>query len=238
MNEKETEESSERGMWAAPEAPPARGWRDHVLLIGPVGAGKTLWARLQVPKIPLAEWWQRSMDTERLYRLARMEERFDSRDESFRPLRAPHHTVSERGLCGTVAKGWQIRPGELSLAHGGIFFLDVANEFSARCIAHVTQATERGYVEPAFGAFQLPSEFRLIASSPPCPCGMRGSTRVECRCTAEQVERYARRLDPLRKLCRVLEPREWQPEVTALAREQGAAALRPTSFAHMNGRQR
>lgn len=195
-------------------------WREHVLLIGPHGSGKTLWARLQAPKIPLGEWWQRNMDTERLYRLARMEERLDMKSESFRPFRAPHHTVSESGLSGTVAKGWQIRPGELSLAHGGIFFMDDAGEFPLRNIELVAHATARGFVEPAFGAFKLPSEFRLIATSPPCPCGMHGSKRAPCLCTAQQVERYARRLDPLRKLCRVLEPSEWQPEVTAFAREQ------------------
>lgn len=197
-----------------------KNWREHVLLVAPPGAGKTFWARLQASKVPEGEWWKRSLDAEKLYRLASVEERMGSDPKTFRPLRAPHHTISERGLSGTVAKGWQIRPGELSLAHGGIFFMDEAAEFSSRAIEYIADATRKGYVEPCFGAMKLPAEFRLIVATNPCPCGFRNMNRAECRCTDKQVERYLERLAPLRALCRELHPNEWQPEVTALAREQ------------------
>lgn len=219
MNETDNE-ASERGMWAPPEPPAPKDWRDHVLLIGPPGAGKTLWARLQSRAVPYAAWDKRLSDAEYLYRLAQLESRLDS---EFRPLRAPHHSVSLAGMMGRVRNGWRVHPGELSLAHGGVLFIDEAVEFRFDVVESIVSATRRGHVPVVLEGLQvmkLPSEFRLIVASNPCPCGYRGHTRQTCRCSDEQVERYLARLAPFRAVCREMPLSEWQPAVTALAQEQ------------------
>ncbi len=223
MTKNETDsEAGARGMWAAPEPPAPKDWRDHVLLIGPPGVGKTIWARIQSRLVPYRQWDTRLTDAEYLYRMAGLE-RPKLIDPEFRPFRAPHHSVSLAGMTGHVRRGWRVQPGELSLAHGGVLFIDEAAEFRFDVVEAIVGATRRGHVLATLEGLQmmkLPSEFRLIVASSPCPCGFRGHARETCRCSDKQVERYLARLSPFRQVCRELKPSEWQLAVTALAQEQ------------------
>ena len=106
-----------------------------------------------------------------------------------RPFRAPHHTISEAGLIG----GRSIpMPGEISLAHHGVLFLDELPEFNRRTLEVLRQPLEDGTVtiSRAKSSTVFPADFMLIAALNPCPCGYRGDPRRECQCTAPQVEKY------------------------------------------------
>lgn len=110
-----------------------------------------------------------------------------------RPFRAPHHSVSAAGLVGG---GRPVRPGEISLAHGGILYLDELGEFAAGTLQLLRQPLEDGVVRlvRVDGAYAFPARFQLIAASNPCPCGYLGDREVPCRCSDSAVERYQAKL--------------------------------------------
>jgi len=110
-----------------------------------------------------------------------------------RPFRAPHHTASTAGLLGG---GPLPRPGEVSLAHRGVLFLDELPEFDRRSLEALRQVLEEGrvVVARARGTFSFPAHFQLVAAANPCPCGWRGSARRDCRCDDAAVARYATRI--------------------------------------------
>lgn len=110
-----------------------------------------------------------------------------------RPFRAPHHSVTAAGLIGG---GRPVRPGEISLAHGGVLFLDELAEFSPRVLQMLRQPLEEGCVRivRADGLYEFPAGFTLVAASNPCPCGYLGDREVPCTCSAGAVERYRSRL--------------------------------------------
>ena len=110
-----------------------------------------------------------------------------------RPFRSPHHSISTAGLIGG---GRPVHPGEISLAHGGVLFLDELAEFPTGVLQTLRQPIERGYVRivRVDGAFTFPSRFQLLAASNPCPCGFLGDREVPCRCSASMVERYRSKL--------------------------------------------
>jgi magnesium chelatase family protein len=115
-----------------------------------------------------------------------------------RPFRAPHHTISNAALVGG---GSQPRPGEVSLAHHGVLFLDEMPEFSRHVLEVLRQPLEEGRVAIARAArtATFPARFVLVGAMNPCPCGFAGDALRECRCTPQQVARYAGRLSgPLR----------------------------------------
>ena len=115
-----------------------------------------------------------------------------------RPFRAPHHTISEAALVGG---GSQPRPGEVSLAHHGVLFLDELLEFSRHVLEVLRQPLEEGRVAIARAARTavFPARFMLVAAMNPCPCGFNGDLQRECRCTPQQIARYRERLSgPLR----------------------------------------
>lgn len=117
------------------------------------------------------------------------------------PFRAPHYTVS---IAGMVGNSERLLPGELSLAHGGVLFLDNAPEFTYVVLSTVGRAQREGKVEYNEGWLRaLPAEFVLVAAAMPCPCGWRGGTTRECTCTDAQVERYLGRMSALHLEVRV-----------------------------------
>ena len=115
-----------------------------------------------------------------------------------RPFRAPHHTISNVALVGGGAIP---RPGEISLAHNGVLFLDEMPEFDRRVLEVLRQPLEEGHVTIARAArtVAFPARFVLVAAMNPCPCGYQGDTRRLCRCTSPQIDRYRGRISgPLR----------------------------------------
>jgi len=110
-----------------------------------------------------------------------------------RPYRSPHHTASAIALVGG---GKHPRPGEVSLAHHGVLFLDELPEFDRRVLEVLREPLEAGTIAVSRAARQaeFPARFQLIAAMNPCPCGYRGDTAGRCRCTADQVQRYRHRL--------------------------------------------
>ena len=110
-----------------------------------------------------------------------------------RPFRAPHHSISEAGLIGG---GSTPRPGEVSLAHNGVLFLDEAGEFGRATLDGLRQPLEDGHVTVtrASGSLRFPARFMLVAAMNPCPCGYYGDRTKDCVCSAAQVRRYRSRL--------------------------------------------
>jgi magnesium chelatase family protein len=111
-----------------------------------------------------------------------------------RPFRAPHHSISQAGLLGG-GSGF-IRPGEASLGHNGVLFLDEVTEFRRDAIEGLRQPLEDGrvIVARAMGAVEFPARFALVAAANPCPCGFAGDPRTSCRCLPHRAEAYRQRL--------------------------------------------
>jgi magnesium chelatase family protein len=118
---------------------------------------------------------------------------FDAAQLGARPLRSPHHTASVAALVGG---GSRARPGEISLAHRGVLFLDDLPEFPRAALEALREPLESGTVAVARAALQVqyPAEFQLVAAMNPCPCGQLGDSAADCRCTPAQVRRYRARI--------------------------------------------
>ncbi len=163
----------------------------NMLMSGPPGAGKTLIARSMpgiLPKLTIAE----ALDVTRIYSVADQL----SPDEPLvrhRPFRAPHHTVSYAGLVGG---GRWPKPGEISLAHRGILFLDELPEFGTRMLEMLRQPLEDKIVaiSRSAGSLTYPANFTLIASMNPCPCGYFGDSVKECTCSVSMVKGYQKKI--------------------------------------------
>lgn len=163
----------------------------NVLMIGPPGTGKTMLAK-RFPTILPPFSLDEALETTRIYSALGLLD--DSRPlVATRPFREPHHTISEPGMVGG---GPAATPGEISLAHNGVLFLDELPEFNRRTLEVLRQPLEDGKVTivRASHTGTFPADFILIAALNPCPCGYRGDTRRVCRCTPPQVERYRARI--------------------------------------------
>lgn len=177
-----------------------------LLFFGPPGTGKTMLAS-RLPGIMPALTNRESLEVAAIQSIATSG--FDSALWQIRPFRTPHHTASGVALVGG---GNPPRPGEISLAHNGVLFLDELPEFQRHVLDALREPLERGTVSISRAAFQVefPASFQLIAAMNPCPCGFAGDPSGRCRCTAEQVQRYQSRLSgPL------LDRFDLQVEVTA-----------------------
>jgi len=159
----------------------------NLIMIGPPGAGKTMLAQRMatiLPPMTLPE----SLETTRIYSSVGLLPK-DKALIATRPVRAPHHTASGPSLVGG---GTHPRPGELSLAHHGILFLDEFAEFPRHVLEMIRQPLEEGQVtvSRAKGTLRFPARFILIAAMNPCPCGYFSTGMRRCRCTPTQIERY------------------------------------------------
>jgi magnesium chelatase family protein len=163
----------------------------NALLIGPPGAGKTMLAR-RLPSILPAMTRQEALEVTRLHSVAGMLAGGGLVDS--RPFRSPHHTISPAGLLGG-GSGF-LRPGEASLAHNGVLFLDEFTEFRRDAVEGLRQPLEDGrvVVARAAGAVEFPARFALVAASNPCPCGFDGDPRRSCRCLPNRLDAYRQRL--------------------------------------------
>jgi len=163
----------------------------NLLLVGPPGCGKTMLAR-RLPSILPAMTLDEALDVTKIYSVAGLLVGRPGIVQA-RPFRFPHHTISQTALVGGGALA---KPGEISLAHHGVLFLDELPEFSRSAIEVMRQPLEEGTVTiaRAAGTFSYPARFQLVASMNPCPCGYRGTRSVECRCDDAAVAKYVGKL--------------------------------------------
>ena len=161
----------------------------NLLLYGPPGTGKTLLASRLPGILPPPD------PHEVLVSLALhdMGSTGGRADDFRRPFRNPHHSTSASALAGGGSKP---RPGEISLAHGGVLFLDELPEFNRTCLEALREPLESGEITIARARYTItyPARFQLVAAMNPCPCGFLGDARRDCRCTPDQVRRYRARL--------------------------------------------
>ena len=163
----------------------------NLRMIGPPGAGKTLMAKC-VPTIMPDMTFEEAVEVTKIHSVAGI---LDAGKGivTARPFRTPHHTVTVPALMGGGAKA---KPGEVSLAHNGVLFLDEMPEYQRQTLESLRQPLEDGTVtvSRAKQSLDYPAKFMLVASMNPCPCGNYGSKTQQCRCTAAEIRRYVSRL--------------------------------------------
>ncbi|OGE19041.1 magnesium chelatase [Candidatus Daviesbacteria bacterium RIFCSPHIGHO2_02_FULL_41_10] len=163
----------------------------NILLKGPPGAGKTMLAR-SFPSILPPLTFEEAIEVTKIYSIAGL---LDSNNSlvTTRPFRSPHHSASYVGLLGG---GNNIRPGEISLAHRGVLFLDEVAEFPRQSLESLRQPLEdrRITISRASGSISLPAQFVLFAARNPCPCGFLGDKKRNCACMPGQIAKYKRRI--------------------------------------------
>jgi len=212
----------------------AAAGQHHLLMLGPPGSGKSMLAnRLPGLLPPLTE--SEALETASIRSVSERAP-FDPVDWNRRPFRSPHHTASGVALVGG---GSNPRPGEISLAHHGVLFLDELPEFDRKVLEVLRQPLESGSIDIARAARQarFPAQFQLVAAMNPCPCGYLGDRTGRCRCSKEQIARYRARISgplldridmhvevPRLEISHLTGSAPAEPEDSALVRGRVAAA--------------
>lgn len=163
----------------------------NLVMVGPPGSGKTMLAK-RIPSILPPMGFDEAIETTKIFSVVGMLAR-DRALITTRPFRSPHHTISDAGLIGG---GHIPRPGEVSLAHNGVLFLDELPEFKKPVLEVLRQPLEdlRVTISRAATAVTYPASFMLIAAMNPCPCGYQGDARHDCGCSPQQINRYRSRI--------------------------------------------
>ena len=160
----------------------------NIIMIGPPGSGKTMLAK-RLPTIMPDMTIEESIETTKIYSICGFTPIKNSIAITTRPFRSPHHSSSDAALVGG---GSMPRPGEVSLAHNGILFMDELPEFHRNVLEGLRQPLEDNYVivSRANGSIKFPSKFMLVGAMNPCPCGFLTDPKKECHCTPPRIQKY------------------------------------------------